>query len=137
MNCIGFADRPRISLAFANQNKGQGKLMKLLLGVALSLAMLGTAYAEPTIDASSQKKLERSLEDVRASLSESEIERFDGALAAYIYRAMLGERDILEFSEFDDSQMDELYSAARLSLHDLTAEELFAQIYEDDHRNLN
>ncbi|MGP9696226.1 DUF6694 family lipoprotein [Halomonas sp. AOP27-A1-34] len=102
--------------------------MRLLLVVALSMAMLSTACADPTIDGSNQRQFESSLEEVRATLNESEVERFNEALAGYMMRTMMAGRNILEFGELNEDEMEELYNEARQSLHGLTAEEVLARV---------
>ncbi|WP_447896051.1 DUF6694 family lipoprotein [Vreelandella sp. GE22] len=102
--------------------------MRRLLAVAISMAMLSTACADPTIDGSNQRQFESSLEDVRATLDESEVEQFNEALAGYMMRTMMAGRNILEFGELDDDEMEELYNEARQSLHGLTAEEVLARV---------
>lgn len=105
--------------------------MKLLFGVALSVAMMGAAYADPTIDGSNQRQFEKSLEEVRATLDDSEIESFNDALSAYMMRTMLDGQNLLAFGEMSEEERDDLYNEARQSLHGLSAEEVMARVQDE------
>ncbi|WP_404341687.1 DUF6694 family lipoprotein [Vreelandella venusta] len=100
--------------------------MKRVLAVAIAVAMAGVAYADPTIDGSNPRYFDRSLEEIRASLDKSEVERFDDALEALLMRRSQEGLTVIEMSELSDDELEDLATEARRSLHGLSGQEVLA-----------
>lgn len=111
--------------------------MKRILAVAMAVTMAGVAYADPTLDGSNPRYFDKSLEEVRASLDESEIERFDDALEALLMRRSQEGLTIVEISELSDDELEELATEARRSLHGLSGQEVLALAGELPEKNKN
>ncbi|WP_422102023.1 DUF6694 family lipoprotein [Vreelandella sp.] len=100
--------------------------MKRVLAVAIAVAMAGVAYADPTIDGSNPRYFDRSLEEIRASMDEGEVERFDAALDALLMRRSQQDLTIVEMSELSDDELEDLATEARRSLHGLSGQDVLA-----------
>ena len=105
-------------------NQLDGAFMKRVLAVAIALAMSGIAHADPTIDGSNPRYFDRSLEEIRASLDETEVERFDEAVEALLMRRSQQGLTIVEISELSDDELEAMATEARRSLHGLSGQEV-------------
>lgn len=100
--------------------------MKRILAVAMTMAMAGVAFAEPTIDASNPRYFDRSLDEIRASLDDSEAERFDEAVNTLLMRRSQQGLTIVQLSELRDDELEALATEARRSLHGLSGPQVLA-----------